>query len=383
MPLLHRRSGRLVLGALIVGGAAAVLLWRLRPSPAVEAYARGQSLAAAHRTADARAAYEEALRRDPGFALPYRALAEMADAERDREAAVRYWKGYAARSKRGEHALCRLAAAEMRAGLYVSALRDAEQELKRDADCARAHLVAGLMYERKSAAKASVDHLMQAARAYPHHPSVQLAYGRVLALSGDYQRAEPILRGAAEREPARAEIFRWLGYVRARLSSNPEKLRQAEQSLRRAVALRPHYPEANYELARLYFQMRQPRKALPFAQKAIAKRRHYPRALSLLAQVHAATGNPTEAARYRQAFRREMDLAARQQRLLKRYSQDPNDLGTILEMGEVLLARDEPETAVRYLVTAARRAPDDARVRAALEEATERLSRKKGEAALP
>jgi tetratricopeptide (TPR) repeat protein len=366
----NRLWPRLVLAALCAAvGAGHFLFWKFRPSPAAAAYARGKALADARLTADAVAVYQEALRLDPRYAPPYRALAEIAADRGDLPTAIRRWQEYLALEPNAPHAWCRLTGVLMRAGRGTEALVTAERELKLAPDCGRAHLIAGLLYERKSQARPALEHLAAAMRAYPNDPRIALAYGRVLVLNSDYDRAEPILKEVIARDASLAEAYRWLGSLYARRAVTAENGRIAEQNLRRALELKPDYAEAHYELARLLFAQKRAAEALPSAEQAALRRKHYPRAFYLQAQIYAALGRPADAQRAQQQFRRESDLYARQEALWKRYGLNRDNVATGLELAETLLARDEPEAALRVLREIAPKAPGEARVQAALKRA--------------
>jgi len=284
-----------------------------------------------------------------------------------------------------EHVLCRRAEEEARSGLLDTALRDAERDLEQHPDCARAHLLAGLLYERRSEGKPALEHLGRAAQAYPDDPKVQTAYGRVLALTGDYARAEEILRRVTEGGGDRAEPFRWLGYVYLHLQQSSENVRRAEENLRQALEREPGYAEANYDLALLLFRQDKAREALPYAQTAAARRQHDPRGLYLLSRINRVLGNLEEAARFQKEFQHEDALVGRQKTLSARLTRDPGDIAAILEMARTMEDRGKPEEALRYLRRAVRRAPEDARVKAALAQQEAKLAsdRPAGEADAP
>lgn len=365
MSFFRRKSGRLALGALlVVGGTALFLLWKSRPSPAAAAFERGKQLAAIGMIIDAGNAYMEAIQKDPRYTPPYRAIAEMSLQQGYPETSVEYWRKYLEREPQAVHARCQLAYSELMAGQEVPALRDAEEEIKRDAQCRQAHLIAGVLYARKSEPKRALEHLEFAARAYPDRLRVQQVYARVLALTGSYDRAEEVLRGILKRDQSHAEPFLWLGYVYTHRPSTPENERQAEQNLKQALALQPSYPEANYELARLYLRQGQPQKALPYAERAVKSNRHYPAALDALTKAYRALGRQADAARAQRDFLRESRLVAQQKALLRRYALDPNDVEAALALGKVLIARGAPHSALLFLRDAARRAPNDTRIQA-------------------
>lgn len=266
-----------------------------------------------------------------------------------------------------EHTMCRQAEAEVRAGAYTAALRDAKQDLEQAPDCARAHLLLGLLYERLSLAKPALEHLAIAAKAFPHDERVQTAYGRVLALSGDYGGAVSLLREVTQRDNSRAEAFRWLGYAYMHLPQNPENTRLAEENLRFAIQREPGYVEANYDLGLLLFRQRKAEEALPFVQTAVNRRKHYPRGLYLLARIQRSLGHTEEAERLQKDFEREDRLVKRQENFAARLKTDAKDIEAILGMAQTLQELDKPQEATEYLQRAANIAPEDTRVRAVLQ----------------
>ncbi len=359
-------------------GAAALLLagllyWQTRPSPAASAFARGRALAAGGLTADARALYEESVRDDAGFAPAYRAMAELDVAAGDWPSALADWRAYVAHERRPLHGWCRVAEIELRLGMQVSAQRDAEHELTLDPACGIAHFVAGLIYEHRAAPYLAVQHLSRAAAAMPDDARVLTAYGRVLVRSRNLPDAIRTLQQALKFDPDRAEALRWLGAAYAQLPATPQNTRLAEESLERALKVRPGYAEAAYELGSLCLREGRLLEAKALAERASAERRHYLHALYLLARVNRALGRQEEADRKMAEFRRENNLVLRTDALQIRYRQDPSSTATAVELAKVLLSRDEPAEAVRYLQDAERHRPGDPRLAAARTEAEARL----------
>src|SRR5262245_9011237 len=111
-----RRPVRIAAVGLMAAVVAAVVYWKLLPSPAQANFERGVQLAAIKMDLDARDAYLEAIRRDRAYAPPYRALAEMAASRGAFPVSVKYWQDYLARAPKAPHVRCRLASVELVAG---------------------------------------------------------------------------------------------------------------------------------------------------------------------------------------------------------------------------------------------------------------------------
>src|SRR5262245_43974123 len=152
MRWFRTQVGRLVLGSVVVVvfGGAAILFFSTRHARGAQLYERAQGLAAAGMVNEAVDTYLAAIRSDPRFAPPYRALALMASTRGYYNVAVDYWRKYLERAPRAPHVLCQLAYCEEKFGTEVPALEDAEAELRRDPHCRLAHLAAGLLYTRKA-----------------------------------------------------------------------------------------------------------------------------------------------------------------------------------------------------------------------------------------
>src|SRR5438132_6190332 len=109
MPLQYLKHGRAAILLILAVGAAIFLFRHFAPSPAEAAFSRGEQLALIRMDPEARAAFEEATRLDPGYAPPYRALAEMAGRHGAFDVAASFWRSYVARDPRAKHAYCALA----------------------------------------------------------------------------------------------------------------------------------------------------------------------------------------------------------------------------------------------------------------------------------
>lgn len=365
--LKNRRTQSLflALGVVVVG----FWWWRTRPSPALQSYNQGKSLELVKMTGEALDAYKEAIRLDARFAPPYRAMAELATANGETAASIGWWKAFLERDPKAEHALCRLAQAEALNGLEKPAMKDAERELIQDPTCSRAHLALGILYARKSEATPAIEHLSVASKAYPDDPQIQLVYGKVLTLSGNYAQAEPTLKHIIEKDKRHAAPYLWLGYLFARRSALPEDQKQAETFLRQALRLQPELPDANYELGRLLLLQQRAKEAAPLLQKAVLRKRHNVAALYSLAQAYTALGQKESALQTQKAFRRESDFAARERVLLKSYVVNPNDIEIQLQLGLLELERGEPQAALIFLRSASLASPKDARISTALQKA--------------
>ncbi len=315
---------------------------------------KGKQFQAAHLPGEAQTEFMAALQADPEFAPVYRSLAELSMEQKDIPNALRGWKEYLRRDPKAEHARCRLAQLELSVGLEVPALKDAEEELRAAPDCARAHLIAGLLTARKGNGGEATRHLKIAAAAYPDQANVQMAYARVLAQTEQDTEAVPILNAIVTKDKTHAEPYYWLGVIAAR-RSDPKA---AEEHLQRAVAIAPDYAEAHHQLAKLFQSTGRHVPGIDAARKAVRAKKHFPAAWFTLAQLASATGRGPEAQAAQAMFRKESDLATRLKSLLKSYAADPKNAALEAQIGFLQLDLDEPATAAYFLQSAQSHQPD-------------------------
>jgi tetratricopeptide (TPR) repeat protein len=329
-------------------------------------YERGQSLLQMGMVKEAEQTWIEEAEMHPNDPRPLLALGQLqiqqqryAEAEETLARAVKL-------PNLPPHSYCLLAEAQWKRGDIGTALIHAEEEAKRDNNCARAHLIAGQIYERKSQPKESLDHLKRAAELSPEVQPVQLVYARVLAKTAQFTEAEKLLRSILSKEPLHSDPYYWLGYTLARNSQVSDKS-EAERLLKRALVMEPDAPSTHFELARLYFNLNRLQDALPYAQFAVKARPHDPPSLYLLGQIQRALGKTSEAAATLRRFKIESDLFAREKALLRTLATDTQNIAVILELTDVLMKRDRASAALPFLYGADRLQPGSPEVRQRIE----------------
>lgn len=355
----HARYAFLIAGMV---GLCLFACYLRRPSPGAFDYQRGRNLEDIGLWSQAQQAFLQSIHRDPTYPPPYRALADIAMKARDYNSAVSFWRQYVHLLPYAKHAWCRLAKAEALNGWEVSAQNDAQHELLLDPNCPRAHLCLGILAAERSDALPALKHLAIASKSYANDPQIQLTYAKVLALVGEYNHAESVLRHILQLTTSHPEPYYWLGYVCARRSLDGKSLEQAERFLRTALLLNPSYPDANYELGRLYFNEHRFLAALPYLQNAIKEKPHYIAALYTLAQTQILLGKKSAGAHTLAVYQRESMLKATETALLRRYAVEPNNLSILLQLGQLEIERHEPIAALLFLQKAAKLKPNDPQI---------------------
>lgn len=365
MPKSNRFSAKSLLFFLplvLVALGAAVWL-RLRPSPAQEAYDKSLKLIDAKQLNDAKALLDEAVKANPNFAPPYRKLAELAGKTQRPDIAIGYWEEYLKHEPNPIHARCKLAATYLAANQETTALKEAETELKQDPNCSTAHLIAGILNAKQSAPKQALEHLAFAAKAYPDQPRVHLAYGKVLALTGNFDRAEEALQKVLVKDKAHAEPYYWLGYVQLRRPQTPETQKKGEAALRQALQLQPEFSPANYELASLLAQQGKAKEALPYVESAIKGNKLYASALLLQSQILQKMGRAAESQKVQQLFTKINGWKAQEKALLRQFSTNRKDLKVLLALGNLELDMEKYPSAYIFIQEAFRIAPNNPEVK--------------------
>jgi tetratricopeptide (TPR) repeat protein len=129
--------------------------------------------------------------------------------------------------------------------------------------------VADAHYARGYALEGSDDRAARAAysealRAHPDHLEARINLGRLLHLAGDLAAAERVYRQARTSSAL-------LSFNLAILLEDLDREEEAAGAYREALAQDPYFPDAHFNLSRLYERAKLPREAL---QHLLAYRRH-------------------------------------------------------------------------------------------------------------
>jgi tetratricopeptide (TPR) repeat protein len=135
----------------------------------------------------------------------------------------------------------------------------------------------------------------QKARALnPALPTLGLNIGAVLWRQRKLPEAVAEWRAELQRFPANAEANFTLGAAVALTGGDPK---ESEQLLRKALALKPNHPRANYQLAKLVWQQRKAPEAIPCLERAVKNDPDLREAYYLLGRVYQETGRKADAQR--------------------------------------------------------------------------------------
>lgn len=368
--VFNKRAGYAV-AVVLIAGSALFFYSKSRISPAEDAYRRGESLVSVGMKDEAGDLFLEAARLNPKYAPPYRSLALLASNIKAYPLAVKYWQKFVELDKTAKEAYSQLAYAQLMTGQEVPAYKSAEEELKRNPGSPQAHLTLGVLNARRSSPKLALEHLEIASQAevYKDVPKVHLVYAKVLALTGNFDRAEQILTAVIAKDKSYAEPYYWLGYIYARKIETPANLKEAEKHLHASLDLQPLFPQANLEMGKLYLREKKLDLALTYINRALQNRKHYPAALFVQAKVLDGLGRKAEAQKAQDELRVESQKAERLKTLLRQYSAKPDDLETELALINAQLDLEQPQAAGIFLQDGMTRAPKDQRFQDAMKRA--------------
>lgn len=182
-----------------------------------------------------------------------------------------------------------------------------------------------------------------------------------------HSEAEPILQELCAREPSNASFQYRLGVSLSLWSQRPDAQQAAEASFRKALELRPAYPEAHQALGKLLVARGLTAEAIPHFRRALDLAPGYQDALRALGRAYQKLGEQARSqdafARFRvveaqQKERERLELPVRQLRDLRR---------SRAALSKFYLQSGDEKAAIRQLEALAHAYPDDREAHAALE----------------
>jgi tetratricopeptide (TPR) repeat protein len=297
-------------------------------------FRRGLELAQSGRDIEAIESFRTAHRLAPGDAsVLYNLGSLLARVGQTEEAIERFHE--AAEIASGEPAI-RLALGEL---LYhAGRTSEAIPHLAAVSGDADALVLLGKAYEADGDFPRSIEALARYLELRPDDVEARLLLGEQLAAQKRYDEAIEVWRAGLSGGKRASEIHYKIGEV---LSRAPSTARDAESSLRRALALEPAHFEASLLLARLLSRERRTEEALEVALAASVRHPGSPDVSFLLASLYQQLGELDRAEAARAAFRMESAEKERREHEEARIHVTYKRARELLDSGRALEAKRE------------------------------------------
>lgn len=164
--------------------------------------------------------------------------------------------------------------------------------------------------------------------------------------AGDLDAAAAAYRALLAAEPENADALHLLGVLLHKRGNSAD----AEESIRSALTIDPECAQFLLSLGGVLMQQGRDEEAHAAFERALELDPNAPEAHALLGFVHARTG----------------DLAAAEERFKIGRRAEADDPLLLLGLGNLYLAREQPDNALKFLARAAEQKPDDASIQFSL-----------------
>jgi type IV pilus assembly protein PilF len=179
----------------------------------------------------------------------------------------------------------------------------------------QAQIAAGMLYERLGESDKAESHFAKALALDPKNPELQNNYGAFLCQKGKYSRGEKLMIEAASNPLYRTPE---VAYVNAAsCARNGGDLKGAEANLRKALAVRPKFGEALFQMAELQYKQTDYLSARGFLERYVEVGRTTPASLWLGVRIERGLGNVAAAKNYAERLKLEYPRAAQTKELIE------------------------------------------------------------------
>jgi TolB-like protein/Tfp pilus assembly protein PilF len=285
--------------------------------------------------------FEEAIKRDPSFALAYSGLADCYFIQEDRgwlshsEAAV--GKGYAEKAVGLDDELAE-AHASLALALHIQwDMRGAEMELKRALELKPNYATAQHWYwillNSLGRFEAAFEHEQRALQLDPHSSTIKQGIGIGLFFQGRYREALDRFERLAEEDPNFASAHFWNAWALERVGELDQAIAAMTKAAEKGGTA---YPYPRMALAHLYAIVGKKEQAIKLVEEIQSEKSGLYKSPTLLAEVKLELGEEDEAYRLLERAYLEHDRALgyfRQLPRLAKYRSDPRWLKIERKMG--------------------------------------------------
>jgi type IV pilus assembly protein PilF len=203
----------------------------------------------------------------------------------------------------------------LRKGNLQQAKDKIDRSLQQNPRYARAHLVAGMLYNRLGDERKAESHYERAISLEPKNPEFKNNYAVYLCQQKKYERGRKIALQAAADPLYKTPEVAYLNAGNCALSGGDMKT--AEDDLRKALAAKPRFGEALFQMADLEYRQTEYMSARAFLERYLEVGRTSPATLWLGVRIERGLGNTAQAQHYSQRLKSEYPSAAQTRELLE------------------------------------------------------------------
>jgi type IV pilus assembly protein PilF len=203
----------------------------------------------------------------------------------------------------------------LRKGNLGQAKEKIERSLEQNPRNAKAHMTAGLLYDRLGEQKKADSHFERAIALDSKNPDILNNYAVFLCRNGRHERGERHAVQAATNPLYATPEVAWVNAGNCARAS--KDLARAEQHYRKALAARPRLPIALFSLAEVQLEQKNYLSARGFLEQYLTVARTSPATLWLGVRIERALGNEGTANQYAQRLKNEFPTAPETQLLLE------------------------------------------------------------------
>jgi type IV pilus assembly protein PilF len=190
-----------------------------------------------------------------------------------------------------------------------------DRALEQNPRNSKAQITAGMLYDRLGESNKAESHFAKGLALDPKNPEVQNNYGAYLCQKGKYERGEKLMIDAATNPLYRTPEVAYLNA--ANCARNGGDLKRAEENLRKALAVRPKFGEALFQMADLQYKQTDYLSARGFLERYMEVGRTSPASLWLGVRIERGLGNAAAAKNYAERLKLEYPRAAQTKELIE------------------------------------------------------------------
>jgi len=203
----------------------------------------------------------------------------------------------------------------LRKGNLQQAKDKIDKALEQNPRYGQAHLIAGMLYNRLGDQNQAESHFERAVSLEPKNPEFKNNYAVFLCQHNKFARGQKVALEAAADPLYKTPEVAFLNVGTCARGAGDNKT--AEESFRKALAAKPRFGEALFQMAELEYHQTEYMSARGFLQRYLEVARSSPATLWLGVRIERGLGNKAEAQHYAQRLKSEYPSAAQTKELLE------------------------------------------------------------------